>query len=188
MATYSNRKLALRYDKTEENGSTETITSILTNKAWGDTIGFRVTNRNFVLASPPSELTYEANKYYTKNGTKYTKITSEAALDKAINEDHKNIYMEENTKQFDCPACRNSENESTGTVTLQGKEYVCPCCKGEKVVVKGIGTITGLSVFYTLKNGSGKSTVKYQVIPPGSVSSTLIPKEEILSGSLSDFD
>ena len=180
MATYSNRKIYLHYDETE-SGSTTSETTVLTDKAWGDEIGFRVTNRNFVLASPSSELTYEENKYYIKNGTKYNTINSATDLNTAISE-HKNIYTEENTKQFSCPACN-----ATGSVTLENHTYVCPCCQGEKVVIKGKGSITGFSIFYTVKNESEKSMVKYQVVPPGSISSVLISKEEILSPSLSEF-
>ena len=180
--TYTNRKIYLHYTKTTTtNGETtvDEMTDPMTPVAYGDTINFYTTNHNYQLVSP-TPTTFAENTYYTKEGTKYTLLTESGTnkWETAIT-NHKNIYQRVNTEEVDCPVC-----SGQGTIFYRNnnnKTYKCPRCNGEKKLIKATDVVvTGFSIFYTVKNGSGKRTVKYQVTPPGAVTSVLIPIEDVI--------
>lgn len=74
-----------------------------------------------------------------------------------------------------CPAC-----DGDKTVTIKNKSYLCPCCNGTGEVIQATNVeIIGISAFFT-KNSSVAPIIKYQVIPPGSITSTLIDAIDII--------
>lgn len=181
----TNRTLAVRYqDKDnlkDSDGNNQYYYTNLTKKI-GASISFQTKNRNFILVSPTDDIQYNEDGpfYYTKEGTEYIKITSQTNLDTEKNTNHKNIYQEVGTEEMTCPVCN-----GTGTIPYQSdasKTYTCPCCNGDKKIVKATAKITGLSVFSTVKaDNSGNHIVKYQVTPPGSISSILVAAEDIIT-------
>lgn len=150
----------------------------------GDTIDFYTTNHNYQLVSPTSDLTYQSDTYYTKDGTKYTLLTNGSndsnKWDDAIT-NHKNIYKRDHTEDVQCPVCKGYKKlfYRTGeTSSSTTNSYKCPRCDGEGTLIKATDVkITAISVFYP---SYGKRKVSYQVIPPGGVTSVLIPRENII--------
>lgn len=187
MATNDAKKkawyLAMRYQDTD--GSWGTVNT----RHVGDTIDFYTTQHNYQLVSPTSDLTYEADKYYVKNGTKYILLiqTNDDNADNSWNNaitNHKNIYTRDHTEDVTCPVC-NGE----GTIlyrTDSSKTYTCPRCNGEGTLIKATDVkITAISVFYP---NYSKRKVKYQVTPPGGISSVLIPREDVIDYHCSHAD
>lgn len=176
MATENKKAWYLTYHYKHDDGTWGAVSD---SYHVGDTIDFYTTNHNYQLVSP-TPTTFQADTYYTKEGTKYTLITETGTNSwEAATTNHKNIYKREHTQDVDCPVCN-----KTGTIlyrTDNTKTYTCPRCNGEGTLIKATGVeITAISVFYP---SYGKRKVKYQVIPPGGVSSILVPREDIISHS-----
>lgn len=147
----------------------------------GDNIQFYTENRCFKIKSPIKEEDWSSSiSYYTKSANKYNLITTETEFKNNIN-NNINIYIEVGTQQIDCQ-CKN-ENHS-GVVTVNNRQYTCPACKGKGVLITAVGEngngckITGISIFLP---ETGPIQEKYRVTPPGSVASILVAKEDILN-------
>ena len=160
-----------------QDGSNPSITTY----SIGDSIQFYTDNRYFKVKSPVTASDWPENDtskhYYKKVKSEYQELTRSEFL--SIVEDNTNnttIYIEVGTQKINCEC-------GTGKITVNGRQYTCPACKGKKVLIKAVGendsgcAITGISVFFPQ---TGPIQEKYRVTPPGSVTSILIAKEDVL--------
>lgn len=149
---------------------------------YGDEIDFYTTNHNYQLVSPSSSVEWKEKTYYLKDGTSYTGPLDETAFNTAKTK-NKNFYIKDHTVDVECPICRgektifarDKDNHTEVTTTT----YTCPRCNGKGTLIKATNVkILGISVFY--QNSFDKRKVQYQVIPPGAISSVLIPREDVI--------
>lgn len=154
-------------------------TNIPDTRQIGEEVSFYTANRSFSVVSDPSEVTFSANTFYSRAGTRYNFILSEDEFNTLVAR-KTNIYIED-TSEIQCDSCDHDglielEIDKTSHTT---KQFTCPRCKGKgSLIVSPPRPITGISVFYT---DSGDYQVKYRVVPPGSITSILITEEDILS-------
>ena len=148
---------------------------------YGDEIDFYTTNHNYQLVSPSSSVEWKEETYYLKDGTSYTGPLDETAFNTAKTK-NKNFYIKDHTVDVKCPVCdgykklfyRTGETSSSTT-----SSYTCPRCNGKGPLIKATNVkILGISVFY--QNSYDKRKVQYQVIPPGAISSVLIPEKDVI--------
>lgn len=156
-----------------QDGSSSTTTYNI-----GDNIQFYTDNQCFKIKSPIEKNEWAANTYYTKSGTKYFLIETQGDFNSAVDDPNTNIYIEVGTEIVSCGCTEGKINAGNPS-----KQYTCPACKGKGYLIKAKGDnnkgcpITGISVFFPEK---GSIQEKYRVTPPGSITSILIAKEDVL--------